>query len=132
MSEQLIQDPNPWTTEEDAVLLSCWDDPDIDFVEIAKLIQGFRTRTAIQRRGYELGLGRKAQHEKPRKTKKKLEPWPEDMPKFEDHPHATESRSWTRAAMLGSRLKTKHQNEDASLTGSSLEGASPQGLKIED
>ena len=132
MSGQLIQDPIPWTAEEEAILIDHWEDPEIDFVGIAKLLPDIRTREAVQRRGREMGLGPKAQQPKSKKSKKDPRAWPDDMPKFEDHPLAAAPGSPARAALLGSRLKSLNQREIQSLTGSSLEGASPQGLLVDE
>ena len=52
-----------------------------------------------------IGLGQKARHEKVKKPAKKSTTWPDDMPNFEDHPHAAAPGSWVKAVRLGSRIK---------------------------
>ncbi len=124
MSQQSIHDPVPWTPEEDAILIAYWPDPDIDYVAIAKLIPGNRTVGAIQLRGSKIGLGQKARHEKVKKPAKKSTTRPDDMPNFEDHPHAAAPGSLVKAVRLGSRIKPFSQEAKSSLTGSTLNGAS--------
>ncbi len=132
MSQRLSHDPVPWTPEEDIILVTCWPDPDIDCIAIAKLIPGPRTAGAVQHRGYKLGLGQKARHKKVKKPAKKLTAWPDDMPDFEDHPHAAAPGPRAKAARLGSRFKSFNQAAESSLTGSSLDEASLQGLLIDE
>ena len=131
MSEHLIHDPDPWTAEEDDILIACWQDPNIDVADITELLPGFRTREAIQQRSHEIELGEKAQKQKRKRSRKNSTAWPDDMPNFEDHPRAAAPGSSTRAVLLGSRLKSL-QTEDSSLTGSTLQGASPEGLQIDE
>lgn len=129
MSQRLIHDTAaPWTPEEDAVLITCWQDPNVDLAAIVKMITTSRSAEAIQLRGYELGLGEKAGGKKKRKPKIKLTAWPDDMPRFEDHPCARNGRSPARAAKRGSQFRLVSHGKEKSLTGSSLDGASPQGL----
>lgn len=123
MSKKSIYDTAPWTPEEDAILVACWPDPDLDYVAIATLLMGKRTEGAILHRGSKIGLGPKARHKKARKPGKKQMAWPADMPKFEDHPLATLPRSRARAARLGSRVKSVSRDTEFSPTGSSLNGA---------
>jgi len=132
MPQQPIHDPVPWTPEEDAVLIACWPDPDIDYVAIAKLIPGDRTAGEILHRGSKIGLGKKARHKKARKTAKKLMAWPADMPNFEDHPLAAAPGSRARAARLGSQVRSFNHDAEFSFTGSSLDGASlrPTGRRV--
>jgi hypothetical protein len=123
MSQKSIYDTAPWTPEEDAVLISCWPDPDLDYVAIAALLVGKRTEGAILHRGSKIGLGPKARHKKARKPGKKQMAWPADMPKFEDHPRAALPGSRATAARIGSRVKSVSRDTEISLAGSSLNGA---------
>jgi hypothetical protein len=106
MSQQSIHNPIPWTPEDDDILIACWPDPDIDFAVMAKLIPGPRTVGAILHRGTKIGLGPKTLHKKAEKQEKKRVTWPDDMPNFEDHPHAAAPGPRVRAAVLGSRFKS--------------------------
>ena len=113
MSQQSIHNPVPWTPEEDAILIACWPDPDIDFAVMAKLIPGDRTVGAILHRGTKIGLGQKALHKLNKmaeKPAKKRVAWPDEMPNFEDHPHATAPGPRVRAALIGSRFKSFGQD----------------------
>ena len=132
MFKKSIKDSIPWTPEEDSILIECWLNPNIDCVAVAKQIPGNRTVEAILRRGGEIGLGRKAQHKRTKKSAKKSMAWPDDMPNFEDHPHATAPGSRAKAALLGSRFKTSSQVAVSSPTGSTLDGASinPTGRRV--
>ncbi len=132
MSRRSIHNPDPWTPEEEAILMACWPDPEIDFAAIAKLIPGVRTVGAVRHRGYKIGLGQKARHEKVDKPAKNLTAWPDDMPDFEDHPDAATPGPRAKAARLGSRFKSFSQDAESSRTGSSLDGASlhPTGRRV--
>lgn len=132
MSQPSIHDPLPWTPEEDAVLREHWANPDMDYTAISEVLPRQRTVGAIQHRGHKIGLGRKARHKKPRRSSKKLKAWPKDMPKFEDHPEASKPGSWSRAAVLGSRIRSASSGNDASYAGSTLAGASlnPTGRRV--
>ena len=132
MSQHINFNFAPWTSEEDAILKECWNNPELDFHAIAKKMPTLRTAETIQLRGYQLCLGEKARPKTKKRPSKKLTPWPADMPKFEDHPDARKSTSRARAAMQGSRYKLTSHSMETSLTGSSLEGASPEGLPTED
>ena len=128
MSQRLIHDTAaPWTPEEDAILITCWQNPTIGFSAIAKMMTP-RSAEAIQLRGYELGLGEKAPEKKKRKPKVKLTAWPDDMPRFEDHPCARTAGPPAIAAKRASQFRLVSHGKEKSLTGSSLDGASPQGL----
>ena len=132
MSRRSIHDPEPWTPEEDAILVASWPDPDMDFAAIAELIPRSRSEGAVKHRGYKIGLGRKARQPKVKEPGNDSMAWPADMPPFEDHPRAVASGSLANAARLGSRFKSYSQDAEASRTGSSLAGASihPTGRRV--
>ena len=132
MSRPSIHVTKRWLPKEDAILVACWPDPDIDFVAIAKLIPGRRTVGAIRHRGCKIGLGRKARHKKVQKPGELLTAWPDDMPDFEDHPDAAAPGPRAKAVRLGSRFKSFSQNAETSHTGSSLDGAAihPTGRRV--
>jgi hypothetical protein len=124
MSQQSIHSPAPWAPEEDAILISCWADPDIDYAAIAKLLTGHRTAGAVLHRGMKIGLGQKARRKKSKKEANQRMAWPDDMPNFEDHPLAAPSGSLAKATRLGSRITAYGRAAEFSGTGSSLDGAS--------
>ena len=85
-----VDDPAPWSPEEDAILTERWPDPDLGYPAIAKLLTIMpRTEGAIKHRGHKLGLGSKAKHRPPPTGPvSNPTPWPNDMPNFENHPGA--------------------------------------------
>jgi hypothetical protein len=132
MSRRSIHDPEPWTPEEDAILMASWPDPDMDFAAIAELIPRPRSEGAVKHRGYKIGLGKKTQRPKTKEPGNDSKAWPADMPAFEDHPKAVAPGSLAKAARLGSRFKSSSHDAEASRTGSSLDGASihPTGRRV--
>ena len=132
MSRRSIHNPETWTPEEDAILVACWPDPDMDFAAIAELIPRSRSEAAVKHRGYKIGLGKKARQAKVEEPGNDSTAWPIDMPPFEDHTKAVAPGSLAKAARLGSRFKSFSQDAEASRTGSSLDGASihPTGRRV--
>jgi hypothetical protein len=112
--------------------MDCWPDPEIDFAGIAELLPGNHSAGAVKHRGYKIGLGRKARLNDPNDPAKNLTPWPDDMPDFDDHPHAAAPGSRTKAIRSGARFRSITKDAKSSPAGSSLEGGAfhPTGRRV--
>lgn len=132
MPRRPYSDYKNWTPEDDAVLAACWPDPDIDFAAIAGMVSGERTVGAVKHRGYRIGLGRKARRAEAAASARKLTAWPDDMPRFEDHPDAAAPGPLSQAVRQGLRYGSVRHDMAASPTGSTFDGAAvhPAGRRV--
>ncbi|MGB1214585.1 MAG: hypothetical protein ACPG4X_14570 [Pikeienuella sp.] len=94
-----------WSPEEDEILTRLWKDPQANIEDIIRLLPVPRTDGAVKYHAGMIGLGKKARVPGAVRKRVAYEPWPDDMPQFEDHPDAAAPSSGANAAKRGARYR---------------------------